>query len=73
TLYTVLDRLEDRQLITKRRSTTDSRRWVYAVPECTTKSDCTTETFNFTSKDSPPAPNIFPHVDLSSKQLLCLS
>ncbi|MGH2412877.1 MAG: MarR family transcriptional regulator [Microcystaceae cyanobacterium] len=31
TLYTVLDRLEDRQLITKRRSITDNRRWVYAL------------------------------------------
>ncbi len=31
-LYTILDRLEDRQLITKRRSLADQRRWVYAVP-----------------------------------------
>ena len=32
-LYTVLDRLSDRQLITKRRSSADKRRWVYAVPQ----------------------------------------
>ncbi len=32
TLYSVLARLEDRQLITKRRSQSDGRRWVYAVP-----------------------------------------
>lgn len=31
-LYQVLDRLEDRQLITKRRSEFNSRQWVYAVP-----------------------------------------
>lgn len=35
-LYTVLDRLEDRQLITKRRSRTDARRWVYCLPDYTT-------------------------------------
>lgn len=32
-LYQVLDRLEDRQLITKRRSEFNSRQWVYAVPQ----------------------------------------
>ena len=32
-LYTVLDRLSERKLITKRRSSTDKRRWVYAVPQ----------------------------------------
>lgn len=32
-LYTVLDRLSDRKLITKRRSSADKRRWVYAVPQ----------------------------------------
>ncbi|MGH2416561.1 MAG: AAA family ATPase, partial [Microcystaceae cyanobacterium] len=67
TLYTVLDRLEDRQMITKRRSTTDSRRWVYAVPECTTSSACTTESFNSTSKDSPPPSDISGRVELSHK------
>jgi hypothetical protein len=33
TLYSVLDRLEDRQTITKRRSTTNPRIWVYALPD----------------------------------------
>jgi hypothetical protein len=32
TLYSVLDRLEDRQTITKRRSVTNPRLWVYALP-----------------------------------------
>jgi len=32
-LYQVLDRLEDRQLVTKRRSEFNSRQWVYAVPQ----------------------------------------
>ncbi|NJO94470.1 MAG: AAA family ATPase [Hydrococcus sp. RM1_1_31] len=41
-LYTVLDRLEDRQLITKRRSLTDARRWVYCLPEHTTEEMNTT-------------------------------
>jgi KaiC/GvpD/RAD55 family RecA-like ATPase len=41
-LYTVLDRLEDRQLITKRRSKTDARRWVYCLPQYTTSEDNTT-------------------------------
>lgn len=31
-LYQVLDRLEDRQLVTKRSSEFNSRQWVYAVP-----------------------------------------
>ena len=35
TLYSVLDRLEDKQLITRRRSKTDKRRWVYLVPDNT--------------------------------------
>ncbi|MGB7439869.1 MAG: AAA family ATPase [Coleofasciculaceae cyanobacterium] len=38
-LYTVLDRLEDRQLITKRRSATNPRKWVYAAPENVTESN----------------------------------
>jgi KaiC/GvpD/RAD55 family RecA-like ATPase len=32
-LYTVLDRLTERKLITKRRSSADKRRWIYAVPQ----------------------------------------
>ncbi|WP_013334816.1 AAA family ATPase [Gloeothece verrucosa] len=31
-LYTVLDRLEDRQLITKQRSQVNPRRWMYCLP-----------------------------------------
>ncbi|WP_013325552.1 AAA family ATPase [Gloeothece verrucosa] len=31
-LYTVLDRLEDRQLITKQRSLVNPRRWMYCLP-----------------------------------------
>ncbi|MGH2413593.1 MAG: AAA family ATPase, partial [Microcystaceae cyanobacterium] len=69
TLYTVLDRLEDRQLITKRRSTTDNRRWVYAVPEHTTNDSCTTESFNSTSGDSPPPSHISSCVELSHKTI----
>jgi hypothetical protein len=41
-LYTVLDRLEDRQLITKQRSHTNTRRWVYCLPYHTTDEDNTT-------------------------------
>ncbi|MGH2413530.1 MAG: hypothetical protein ACRDEA_07535, partial [Microcystaceae cyanobacterium] len=67
TLYTVLARLEDRQMITKRRSTTDSRRWVYAVPEHTTNDSCTTESINSTSGDSPPPSDISNRVELSHK------
>jgi hypothetical protein len=33
TLYSVLDRLEDRQTITKRRSVMNPRLWVYALPD----------------------------------------
>lgn len=33
TLYSVLDRLEDRQTITKRRSAANPRIWVYALPD----------------------------------------
>ncbi|NJO94504.1 MAG: hypothetical protein HC820_09575 [Hydrococcus sp. RM1_1_31] len=58
-MYTVLDRLEDRQLITKRRSLTDARRWVYCLPEYNTNEGNTTEDFNSTSWDSPP-PTFFP-------------
>jgi hypothetical protein len=42
TLYSVLDRLEDRQTITKRRSATNPRLWVYALP-------------NFSGDSPPPA------------------
>jgi KaiC/GvpD/RAD55 family RecA-like ATPase len=31
-LYRACDRLEDRQMITKRRSSTDGKTWVYAIP-----------------------------------------
>jgi replicative DNA helicase len=57
-LYTVLDRLEDRQLITKRRSLTDARRWVYCLPYHTTDEDNTTiancELSIANCLDSPP-------------------
>jgi KaiC/GvpD/RAD55 family RecA-like ATPase len=53
-LYTVLDRLEDRQLITKRRSKTDARRWVYCLPHHITDKENTTEEDDSTSWDSPP-------------------
>lgn len=33
TLYSVLDRLEDRQQIERRRSETNSKQWVYAIPD----------------------------------------
>jgi hypothetical protein len=33
TLYSILDRLEDRQMITKRRSVSNPRSWIYAVPD----------------------------------------
>jgi hypothetical protein len=53
-LYTVLDRLEDRQLITKRQSKTDARRWVYCLPNHTTNEDNTTKEDGLTTKDIPP-------------------
>ncbi len=53
-LYTILDRLEDRQLITKRRSTVNKRRWVYALPKCTTKNNHVTESLPDSTGDSPP-------------------
>jgi AAA domain len=58
-LYTVLDRLEDRQLITKRRSLTDARRWVYCLPEYNTNEGNTTKENSLTTKNSPP-PTLFP-------------
>jgi hypothetical protein len=57
-LYTVLDRLEDRQLITKRRSLTDARRWVYCLPQYTTAEGNTTDKIDSTSLDTPP-PTLF--------------
>jgi KaiC/GvpD/RAD55 family RecA-like ATPase len=53
-LYTVLDRLEDRQLITKRRSKTDARRWVYCLPYHTTDESNTTEEADSIILDTPP-------------------
>jgi hypothetical protein len=53
-LYTVLDRLEDRQMICKRRSLTDQRRWVYCLPECTTDKECTTKVEVVDKGYSPP-------------------
>lgn len=52
TLYSVLDRLEDRRLVTRRRSTTDATRWVYALPE---------------RGDSPP-PSVDPTSDSKSPE-----
>ena len=51
-LYTVLDRLEDRKLITRRRSTINPRRWVYLVENNTT--DCQE---NITQNFSLPDPS----------------
>jgi hypothetical protein len=58
-LYTVLDRLEDRQMICKRRSAIDQRRWVYCLPEHTTDELCTTTVELKVEGDSPP-PTQFP-------------
>jgi KaiC/GvpD/RAD55 family RecA-like ATPase len=63
-LYTVLDRLEDRQLITKRRSRTDARRWVYCLPRHTTEEDNATENEDSTSFDSLPSTFFSSHVKL---------
>ncbi len=49
-LYTVLDRLEDRKLITRRRSTVNRRRWVYLVPDNTTE-EVKNDTTNFSLTD----------------------
>ncbi|MEA5522863.1 AAA family ATPase [Limnoraphis robusta] len=49
-LYTVLDRLEDRKLITRRRSTVNPRRWVYLVPDNTTE-EVKNDTTNFSLTD----------------------
>jgi hypothetical protein len=53
-LYTVLDRLEDRQMICKRRSAMDQRRWVYCLPACTTDGDCTIQSEEIDKGYSPP-------------------
>lgn len=53
-LYTILDRLEDRQLITKRRSQTNKRSWVYAIPGCTTNETHTTNNEGENIEDTPP-------------------
>lgn len=68
-LYTVLDRLEDRQLITKRRSKTDARRWVYCLPNYTTNGDNTTENKDSTFWDSPPPSHFSGHVELVSENV----
>ncbi len=53
-LYTVLDRLEDRQLITKRRSQTNKRRWVYFLPsQSTDEGDPTNQGDNETGNTPP--------------------
>lgn len=51
TLYSILDRLEDRQLITKRRSLINPKKWVYAVP-CDGDDDI--KKSNCHKGDSPP-------------------
>jgi hypothetical protein len=70
-LYTVLDRLEDRQLITKRRSKTDTRRWVYCLPEYTTSKDDTTiancELTIANCSDTPPPSHFSSGVKLMPK------
>ncbi|PSF30596.1 hypothetical protein C7H19_23530 [Aphanothece hegewaldii CCALA 016] len=59
-LYTVLDRLEDRQMISKRRSFSNARRWVYCLPDYTTSNKDTTEN----QKDSPPPIQFSSEVEL---------
>lgn len=64
-LYTVLDRLEDRKLITRRRSTINPRRWVYLVP-----TDATTEVKNDTTDFSLPHPSLTQEsVELTSETI----
>ncbi|WP_242578190.1 AAA family ATPase [Chroococcus sp. FPU101] len=64
-LYTVLDRLEDRQMISKRRSAINQRRWVYCLPEHTTRNDYTTET----QKDSPSPAQFSSQVELVDESI----
>jgi hypothetical protein len=66
-LYTVLDRLEDRQLITKRRSKTDARRWVYCLPSHTTSEENTTKEDSLTIKDTPPPTYFSSRVELMAE------
>jgi len=68
-LYTVLDRLEDRQLITKRRSLTDARRWVYCLPSHTTDEVNTTAKVDSTSSNTPPPSYFFSSVKLMSESI----
>jgi thioester reductase-like protein len=66
-LYTVIDRLEDRQLITKRRSKTDARRWVYCLPLHTTHDENTTKEDGLTTKDTPPPTSFSSGVKLTAE------
>ena len=68
-LYTVLDRLEDRQLITKRRSTTNTRRWVYCLPIHTTSEEDTTDIENSTAIDTPPPSYFSSCVNLTAENI----
>ncbi|PSF34968.1 hypothetical protein C7H19_18155 [Aphanothece hegewaldii CCALA 016] len=68
-LYTVLDRLEDRQMISKRRSQTNARRWVYCLPDYTTNGECTTENENSVYVDSPPPTQFSSKVELVDKSI----
>jgi hypothetical protein len=68
-LYTVLDRLEDRQLITKRRSKTDARRWVYCLPCYTTSEENTTKEDGLTTKDTPPPTYFSSRVELMAETI----
>jgi hypothetical protein len=68
-LYTVLDRLEDRQMICKRRSHFDQRRWVYCLPEHTTDDVCTTKTEEVDMGYSPPPPLFASGVEQMAKTL----
>jgi hypothetical protein len=64
-LYTVLDRLEDRKLITRRRSTINPRRWVYLVESSTT--ECKE---NVTQNFSLPDPSLTQQsVDLNNESI----
>jgi hypothetical protein len=64
-----LDRLEDRQLITKRRSKTDARRWVYCLPYHTTDDDNTTKEDGLTTKDTPPPTYFSSRVELMAETI----
>jgi KaiC/GvpD/RAD55 family RecA-like ATPase len=68
-LYTVLDRLEDRQLITKRRSKTDARRWVYCLPRHTTDESDATKEKDLIIKDSLPPTSFSSDVKLVTENI----